>query len=553
MSEFTKMEVIINTNFSNYGISKETIDRCRANEVTEDFFNREAAIKSDIPIITQSRLSAMSLIEIGYEALAVEDFDKVPDFISMAKKTDNKSDKCYVLMLNENGEALKEQDFIKKEFEENGITYIAVTGDKDSTSINDRYRQDKTELKNAISKITEAAKKKIVKAKKTRGNNKPICASDLMSGLINLKEDTKKKVLTGLKEFDRITGGLGAGIHIIGGSSAVGKTSLVNQIADEAAKQGKYVLFFELEMFIKDLYAKSISRTMYRQNGLKEIKTKNGKRLLAKEYGKLFNPIARKEFTDEENKALVKACETYNAEYGDRVLYYDRNTAINREPIKVEGIKDIVADFAEKHSNEDFVVILDYLQLLANRYGNKMDERKAIDHCLAGLKDIAYGYEVPVIVISSLNRNSYDEGISMNSYKGSGEIDYDADMIFGLQLDGMDITAEDKNENARKVRIAKLKKDADEAKKSPENDVILQLKMLKKKDGYNFDTRLKAKLAFGYFDTVDDKDRNEADKTTAKTAKAAPKTEKRTVQARTRKNTKQIEIIEQNEDGPFAF
>ena len=67
-------------------------------------------------------------------------------------------------------------------------------------------------------------------------------------------------VKTGFYQFDRLAGGLYPGLYVIGAISSLGKTTFVQQLADNVAAAGKPVLFFSLEMSMLELASKSISR-----------------------------------------------------------------------------------------------------------------------------------------------------------------------------------------------------------------------------------------------------------------------------------------------------
>lgn len=550
-----------NINISDYGISEETQNKVNyfAEVPENDFFNREAAIKSNTPFIVESRLAAMSLAEIGIQALAIEDFSKVPHLIDKIKTMRNKADKCVVLMLNENGEALIQQEKIAKAFDESDekILYKIVNsycGDED-LGINDRLMKDKDELKSAMTLIKNGAENVIESLKKKKRKNQPKSTIDILNDLRNIKPDFCPKVLTGIKAFDDVTGGLGAGLHIISGGSSVGKTSFIVQIADEFARQGKKVLFFSLEMNACDLVSKSVSRIMYLQNGLKKSKTENGERIIAKPYSSLCDPKTRQSFTKLENDAFLKASSTYEKEILPNISFYERDFKYDNNILKVEEIDKIVNDTYQDYAN-DIVVIVDYLQLMANRYS--LDERRAIDKCVAMLKDISHKYKIAVIAISSVNRNSYREQIDLSSVKASGMIEFSADTMLGLQLDGFDFIQEDKNESSRKSRIYSIEQQAFEAKKSIENDVKMQLKVLKSRNAYQFDVSLNAKLGFGYFgsDESNNTDVNGKKSVTTKSANSTAKTTRSAAKKTSVKASKSIITSDNTQDDdydPFAF
>lgn len=533
-----------NIDYSEYGISVGTQQRCNAYEEVsdKDFFNRKNALEDNIPFIVESRLAAMSLEELGYPALAIEDFNKTDHLINKIGSMKNKSDKCFVLMLTDSVEGLRQQKKIADKFNNEDISFVEAkcySGDED-LSINERLLNDRNELNKTVSLLKNSADRKKRNSKK----GSFVYGSDMEDYFRNIKPESDKKVLTGFKDFDTVTGGFGAGIHILGGISSAGKTSLFVQLADEFAKQGKYVLFFNLEMFNRDLVAKSYSRFMYLQNGLKTTKTDFEDRLIAKEYSDLYDSSKRSTFTSEENDAFEKAMTAYSKTCGKKICFYDRNSTFRGKTIKVDEMKYIADNFAEKHS-DDFVIFCDYLQVLAERY-NSTDERQMINRCVSGLKDIAHLYKIPLFLISAINRGGYKEQFDMQAFKSSGSIEYTADSLLGLQLDGMDFIDSDVNESKRKARLYGLEQRANEAKKDPKKDVDLQLKVLKFRNKRPFDISLKAKLAFGYFENPQES--GNSDKGEKKAKKTAVKSTGKTSNAG-KANTNNIAV----EDDPFTF
>ena len=77
------------------------------------------------------------------------------------------------------------------------------------------------------------------------------------------------------------------------------------------------------------------------------------------------------------------------------------------------------------------------------------------------LKRISRDFKIPVLAISSLNRASYDKSINMTGFKESGGIEYSADVLFGLQLkgvEGQDFDVEKaKIKNPREIELKILK------------------------------------------------------------------------------------------------
>jgi replicative DNA helicase len=76
------------------------------------------------------------------------------------------------------------------------------------------------------------------------------------------------------------------------------------------------------------------------------------------------------------------------------------------------------------------VIIVDYLRKLRSK-NQQADERLRIDSILSQLSDLAKAYNIPILVISELARDSYKSGqrLSMASFKESGNIEYEASWL----------------------------------------------------------------------------------------------------------------------------
>jgi len=216
-----------------------------------------------------------------------------------------------------------------------------------------------------------------------------------------------------------LEGGLYEGLYIIGAISSLGKTTFVLQIADQIAQQGQDILIFSLEMARSELMAKSMSRiTFDLSKDPRNAKTTRGI-TTGKRYQN-YNPVER-----ELIKASIKA-------YGE----YANHIFIN------EGMGDIgaleIKETVKKHINitgKSPVVIIDYLQLIAP-YEIRATDKQNTDKAVMELKRLSRDYKIPVIGISSFNRQNYNQPVSMEAFKESGAIEYSSDVLLGLQLKG---------------------------------------------------------------------------------------------------------------------
>ena len=85
-----------------------------------------------------------------------------------------------------------------------------------------------------------------------------------------------------------------------------------------------------------------------------------------------------------------------------------------------------------------------------------------MDKAVLELKRISRDFKLPVIAVSSLNRMSYGQRISMEAFKESGAIEYSSDVLIGLQLRGAGEAAFDPTEAKRKKSPADRGRDFEE-------------------------------------------------------------------------------------------
>ena len=133
----------------------------------------------------------------------------------------------------------------------------------------------------------------------------------------------------------------------------------------------------------------------------------------------------------------------------------------------MEGIGDIgveqIRAAVDKHirlTGRTPVVVIDYLQILAPA-DIKASDKQNTDKAVLELKRLSRDKKLPVLAISSLNRENYNAPISMTAFKESGAIEYSSDVLLGLQYKGMDYQ-EGEADKARDKRIRDLRKRNDE-------------------------------------------------------------------------------------------
>lgn len=195
------------------------------------------------------------------------------------------------------------------------------------------------------------------------------------------------------------------GLYILGGLTSIGKTSFAWQLAEQLAGAGEHVLFTSYEMEISRLRAKSVARALWMNNrhcSLTAIDILNGG-------------------TTASMSDII----------GEIKSKYDR--LLTFAPAADFDIGQLIATFEQWTASLDRppVIFIDYLQYM--RTGDK-ERRESVADAVRKLKDFQKRTGSTLIVLSSFNRENYTLPLSFESFKETGDIEYTADVIWGLQL-----------------------------------------------------------------------------------------------------------------------
>lgn len=257
-------------------------------------------------------------------------------------------------------------------------------------------------------------------------------------------------IKTGFYSLDELLdGGLYEGLYIIGAMSSLGKTTFALQLMDNIAEAGQDCLIFSLEMARSELMAKSISRHTY----LLAADKKNAKTARGILTGARYAGYSTTE------KQLIRDATAAYKKYAQH-LFISEGVG----DIGVEQIKETVQEHINATGRKP-VVLIDYLQILAPADPRASDKQNT-DKAVLELKRLSRDFKIPVIGISSFNRDSYKEGstgrVSLTDFKESGAIEYGADILIGLEFaaarDKKDYSERDeKGKDPRQIRLVILK------------------------------------------------------------------------------------------------
>ena len=269
-----------------------------------------------------------------------------------------------------------------------------------------------------------------------------------------------KSIPTGFKGLDKVSGGgLRCGTYVLGAISSCGKTTFAQQMASQIAASGVRVLYFGFEMNVKELISKNIARIIQLNrlnNGIKSTSPITAGEML-------YDGDYKKHGPDEE-KEIDDAIKIYRESIAPNLSIISRTPGINGR-MSVDDIRNEVMDQMKAlrtvyGDDAKMVVMIDYLQLVAPQ-NDRSTDKMAIDYNIASIESIAQEFGIPIVIISSLNRCGYDKSVALDSYKESGNIEYSADQLWGLQYSGVEEKGFDlaaaKKATPRKVEITILK------------------------------------------------------------------------------------------------
>lgn len=215
-------------------------------------------------------------------------------------------------------------------------------------------------------------------------------------------------IRTGFRDLDeKLAYGLRAGeLIVLAGRPSMGKTALCLNLITNAVRQQKKVLFFSLE------------------TGVESIGTRLTQSLASITQQEIIN-IDR---CPEANDRMLKAADWW----AKRKDYLMLNTAGYHT---VDSIKALCRRAKLKNGLD--MVVIDHAQLIS-AVGFKNDRVREMSYISRMLKQMAKELEVPVVLLSQLNRgveSREDKRPRMSDLRESGSIEQDADVVMLIYRD----------------------------------------------------------------------------------------------------------------------
>lgn len=454
-------------------------------QIAAQIFN-ERYLQSPPPVVfvCEGIYDALSVEEAGGKAIAFVGTAH-RRFLSLCKKY--KPDTTFIISLD-NDEAgqtaiarVKEGlDFLK-------IPYMVRTAEQ-GKDFNEALQTDRGAFTEYIKQVVDDAEQE-KRAKEEAEKQAYLQTSTVyrLQSFIDEIEKSKTAIFfpTGFSSIDNLLdGGLYAGLYIVGAISSLGKTTFCLQILDNIAAAGHDVIIFSLEMARSELIAKSVSRHSLQADLRKYKTTVHAKTVRGITTGTRYRDYSQ---TDRE---IIEAAITDYSEYAHHIYIHE-----GVGDIGVEQVREVVERHIKITGNKP-VVLIDYVQILAP-YNDRATDKQNTDKAVLELKRLSRDYSIPVIGISSFNRDNYIAPVNMASFKESGAVEYSSDVLIALQYEGMDYQKGEK-EGDRLKRIRELLDSQIEISKSGKAQSI-QVKILKNRNGSKGGTVIDFYPMFNYF------------------------------------------------------
>lgn len=208
----------------------------------------------------------------------------------------------------------------------------------------------------------------------------------------------EKSITTGLSNVDALIGGFfGGELTVIGARPSVGKSAFGANIALQAAKKGFKVAVVSREMTDVQFGQRMISHETL-IDGMK---------------------LRRADLDDEDWCSIAEALSPL-ANLPIQFMFTVRT---------VEDLRRECQRMVEK--GELDMLIVDYLQLM-HTAKNIKEEHLRVGYISKALKDMATDFNIPIIALAQVNRDTDGQMPTLKSLKASGDIEQDADGVIFL-------------------------------------------------------------------------------------------------------------------------
>lgn len=398
-------------------------------------FNERAAYNPDIVFICEGIFDALSFIEAGQQAIALN--SKGNGKLLLQQLEGNPTDAAFIICPDNDDDPKTAADTMRRAEELNNslramnlqsIVYNVAGQYHDA---NDALTADRALFEQGI----EAAIHELQR-------------DDITDFLEKVTTEAYKGRETGLRFFDDLLGGgiLPQSLLLLLAAPAAGKTTLCAQIAECMAERGEPVIFFNLEMSREQMLAKAISTRLYRKG-----------------YHKTAKQILQGyKWTDDDRQHITATVDEYRSRIYPHLRYNPDNIGSNLE--NMLQYLNAAGEAAKAQGRPAPAAVVDYLHKLTS--SEHADVAETIKKAVDGFKQYAIKYNTFVITIAAVNRESMKSGrIDIHSGRDSSGIEFEGDYILTMNYKALD---------TGKVKMHETDK-VTELQQAPRREMILRL------------------------------------------------------------------------------
>ena len=372
-------------------------------------FNVASLYRGEPCFVVEGQFDAMSIEQAGGRAVAITGSNTNALYRQIGER---KPGAPLIVAMDGDDPGRKKSEEMCKRLDDIKIPYIVADWTVGGKDANERLGKDPKgfgrDVQTNIARALEQSK---------TDDNMPETVTDYLTGMFSTDLNAYRSsatTVTGFPSLDAKLGGLYAGLYVLGAVSALGKTTLVHQIADQVAATGTPVLYYSLEMSRLEMTTKSLSR--------------HAALLMGRDQAPTALQIRTGKMTDMQRRRMPEVVESYGGTMGKNMHIIECGFDWT-----IDDIRKSVTDYVESTHTRPLVVV-DYLQIIQAPDPRVSDKQKT-DAVMRGLKKLQSDNKLTVIVISSLNRGNYLAPVDFESFKESGGIEYTADVVLGLQLE----------------------------------------------------------------------------------------------------------------------
>ena len=284
----------------------------------------------------------------------------------------------------------------------------------------------------SLDEVLETTEKKIFQLVQSRNTREFTPIADIVTEVLRRIEEAAKSqghitgLASGFADLDEKTAGLQPSDFIlIAARPSMGKTAFVLNIADYVTvKKNESVAIFSLEMSSAQL----VNRLLAMESQIDAQRLRTG------------------DLSDRDWEALMESSETL----GTSKLIIDDTPGISVAELRSKCRK-------YKMEQDIKLIIIDYIQLMSGSGSRSDNRQQEVSDISRGLKSLARELNVPILVLSQLNRaveTRADHRPMLADIRESGAIEQDADVIMFLYRDDY-YNPDSPDKNVAEVIIAK--------------------------------------------------------------------------------------------------